>query len=376
MRIDVLNPIKDAFEIFKTKSDDFFISFRNPFGLYTPEANFINYKLKSLYVRILSDCFTKSEGWRNETKEEKETRVSNRIQTPEEKIIASLWDNFATDTDQEGLIALVADAMVAMKQLCIVYETDTGLVRKATTEEKKKIEEGYKAGTKPVALGNATGILVNFKNYTRTLILKLYLALLYAALAASYTNLKIGQALKLKISKLREAVSKMTSTDIIKQGKKITDALKLGQSVMLDKEDELEVNDSTNDGAVKNLMTIFYSEIAAELGVSLSYVNATLTTGMNVNGEADANYNENGIKNFFDSIFKPVCDSLYGVKLAFISDKRFYRVLENYGALIAIENSALLPDSFKETFVGWLTGEKVKLDLVEDIAEEEEVESI
>lgn len=121
---------------------------------------------------------------------------------------------------------------------------------------------------------------------------------------------------------------------------------------MLDKNDEIATV-TLNSDAVKNAIALINALMATDLGVSLSFVNGELTTGMSATGEADANVDEYGFQDYFNSIFKPVCDPLYQWKLTFVTDDwRWFNALAD--KLIIIENSSILSDEQKSLFVNRL----------------------
>lgn len=96
-------------------------------------------------------------------------------------------------------------------------------------------------------------------------------------------------------------------------------------------------------------MTLIYSQLCAEIGMPLSFVTGELTSGMSATGEADTNQQEEGLQDFFNSIFKPSCDKLYGWNLRFVSDDwRYFSAM--IGSLIVVENTSLLSDEQKKAF--------------------------
>jgi hypothetical protein len=96
-------------------------------------------------------------------------------------------------------------------------------------------------------------------------------------------------------------------------------------------------------------MNLIYSQLCAEIGMPLSFVTGELTSGMSATGEADTNQQEEGLQDFFNSIFKPSCDKLYNWNLRFVSDDwRYFSAM--IGSLIAVENSSLLSEAQKKAF--------------------------
>ena len=98
-----------------------------------------------------------------------------------------------------------------------------------------------------------------------------------------------------------------------------------------------------------------YGMLASDLGVSLSFVCGELTSGLSVSGEANANFDESGIRDFFITVFKPIVDKLFGVSLRFKTDN--WRKVREYAQILPyIESSALLTDKQKEQLAVELMG--------------------
>ena len=231
--------------------------------------------------------------------------------------------------------------MAKKEQVAIVYKN--GISRLATYQEKEQIKNDLENNN-----SSEVGILLDFRNYELTNLVNSYYSMIYDILDSMNTQVGLARALQIKISSLRGTVSVAGKDEPIKQAVEINEALIKGQSVLLDKNDAVETL-TINSDSVKNAIMLVNSQLASDLGVSLSFVNGELTTGMSATGEADSNADEYGFQDFFDSIFKPACDKLFGWNLRFVSDDwRYFNAM--IGNLIIVENSALLSDEQKRAF--------------------------
>lgn len=294
-----------------------------PYCMPIVKDEFCKIKTFTLYKKILHRVYSRSEGAKDENK------------------IASLFDSTERSGALRGLISLLAMAMTEKKEIAIVY--DNGVARLADPKEQKQIENDYKKNAK-----STVGVLVSFKNYCLSDLMMVYMSMLYDILASMNTQVGLAKALQVKISNLRATVSMAGKDEPIQQAKDINASLKAGRSVLMDEKDKVEtltINSDSTEAAFKFVCSL----IASELGVSLSFVTGELTTGMSATGEADQNADEYGFQDFFNSIFKPVCDKLYGWNLSFTSDDwRYFSAL--IGSLIAVENSGLLSLEQKQAF--------------------------
>jgi hypothetical protein len=294
-----------------------------PFCLSFKKEIYCKIKTETLFKKILHRCYSRSEG------------------AQDDKKISSLFDSTEKSGSPRGLISLLAKAMTDKQEIAIVY--DSGIVRLATFEEKEKIKKDYIDRAE-----SNNGVLVNFTNYCLSDLVFGYMSMIYDILSSMNTQVGLAQALQIKINNLRSTVSVAGSDEAIRQAKDINESLKQGNSVLMDKNDVVEAL-TLNSESVKNAIELVNSQLATDLGVSLSFVNGELTTGMSATGEADSNADEYGFQDFFNSIFKPVCDKLYGWNLRFVSDDwRYFSAM--IGSLIIVENSMLLSEKQKQAF--------------------------
>jgi len=315
--------------------------FDSPFALAIPREDFVRFKTVELYIKILTLCYDYCSPI---TKEDVEK---------------SLFDSAEASMPQHGLISRLAWAMMEKSILYLVY--DGGLVRNATTKERKQIEEDYEKNGK-----SDVGILVNFKKFTKTDLIKFYMAQVYGVQAANNSQMGVASALQFKIKDLRKIISRKELPSVINQIKEVVKGMLKGKPVYYDSEDttELPKVDTTASQASSDSI---YAELSAFFGYPISFFNGKLTSGMSVVGDADLSMIEKGTKIFFNTIFKPVADKLYGIEVHFVS--QMWRAITSYsGALIAVENSDLLSKYEKRMFANRLLNmevtdkEKVEMD--------------
>lgn len=294
-----------------------------PFCMKFPRDHFEKIKTENLYKKILQRCYSRSEGAQDAEK------------------IQSLFDSSEKSGSPRGLISLLAKAMTDKAEIAIIYEA--GVVRLATSDEKEQIKKDYEDKAK-----SSLGILVSFKDYCLTDLVKGYMSMIYDILSSMNTQVGLAKALQIKVAMLRSTVSVNGKDEPIAQAKAINEALTKGQSVLMDEKDRVEVL-KLDSASVEAAFKFVCSLLASDLGVSLSFITGELTTGMSATGEADSNADEYGFQDYFNSIFKPSCDKLYGWNLVFVSDDWRYTgtMLDK---LIIVENSSILSDEQKRIY--------------------------
>jgi hypothetical protein len=298
-----------------------------PFSVSISREDFCDIKTEVLFKRILHRVYSRSEGASDKAK------------------IMSLFDSAEKSNAPRGLISILAKAMTKKEKIGIIYEV--GVVRLASHDERQQIEKDYGSAAK-----SSLGVLVDFSKYSLADLVKLYQSMIYDVTVSMNTQVGLAKALQIKVSSLRGTISAAGKEEPINQAKEINEALRTGRSVLLDKNDAVETL-ALNSDSVKNAIGLINSQLATDLGVSLSFVNGELTTGMSATGEADANADEYGFQDFFNSIFKPTCDRLYDWNLKFVSDdwRYFQAMISN---LIIVENSSLLSEEQKRAFASRL----------------------
>tara|TARA_R110000787_G_scaffold130064_5_gene242001 strand:- start:472 stop:1452 length:981 start_codon:yes stop_codon:yes gene_type:complete len=294
-----------------------------PFEMKLTKAEFCEIKVETLYSKILHRCYSKSEGAKEDDK------------------MMSLFDSREKSGAAMGLISLIARAMARRQSIGIIYKS--GVVMQATFDERIKIEADYEKSAK-----SSQGVIIDFTNYKLTKLVEGYMELIYDILKSVNTHIGLANALQVKINNLRGTVSVAGKDEPIAQAKSISAGLKAGRPVLLDKNDQVDLMSIDSD-PIKNAMALVYGELASALGVSLAFVSGVLASGMSATGEADANATEEGMQDFFNSIFKPTCDNLYGWKLRFISDDwRYFSSMID--SVLIVENSNLFTPEQKKAF--------------------------
>lgn len=310
-------------------------TFVRPYKLSLDELRFINGRTQVLYEKILKRCYHKTIG----------------LDDNDNNIASSVFLSVEYGAEQNGAIPLIAKAMTQMRKIYLVYRESAGLVRVATPEEQIEIDKHYKDYQNAESkLNNGDrGMVLDFTKYELTRLIKCYMALLYAVLDSANTQVNLARSLQIKIDKLRENISVLTSDDAKKQANDINDALKSGNSVLLAKADEI-IQTAINSESTAKAIEIFNTALASDLGLSLSFVSGALTSGMSATGDADINYEDTGIKDFWVTIWKPVCIKLYGKNGVKYKTDRWRYLETKLKSLVYIESSMLFTDKQKQEY--------------------------
>lgn len=265
------------------------------YSLSIKEKDFVTTDVENIYARILTDVLERTQG------------------IPEENQ-ALLWDNCVASESSDGLVTMLSKAMTEKRDLFLVFDRPTKVVRKADSREEEQIKKDYKdRGI------SAVGVYVTFKNYTRTDMVKLYSALEYCTVAALSKSMNLSKAIQLKLTDLRGSVSLVDSNDVKTQAKAIADGLKDGRDVLLDAKDSIET--ATPDlTATKSSMDFIAEKRSFYLGLPASYITGIGGKTVGDSGQADAKAVERGLKNYFFSVVKPTIESIFGIKVTFKSE--------------------------------------------------------
>lgn len=264
------------------------------FPLSLTQATFIESDILSTYLKILTDVIERTHGLKEEFK-------------------PLLWDNCLQNEANEGLVTLLANAMTKKTELFLVYVPSVKVLRKATHEEQEKIRADYKKSGE-----SKVGIFVSFKKYRRTEMLEIYSAFEYCVLSGLNKTLNISKAVQLKINKLRESVAVADAQVAVDQAKSIANALKNGNDVMLDKEDEIATA-TPDTSSTEKAITFLDAKRAFILGLPIAYVTGQQTGGIGSSGENDMRAVERGLIQYFVSIIQPVLKALWGAETEFKS---------------------------------------------------------
>lgn len=266
----------------------------NIFPLSVVKDDFIRNDILSTYQKILTDTIDRAVG------------IPKQAQK-------YLWDNVADYQYNEGLITMLATAMTDTNDLYVVYKPSIGVIRKATRDEEQQIKSDYEKNGK-----SNVGIFISFRKYKRTVMLRIWSAFEYCLLGGMNKQLNLSKAMQIKINELRSSVALNDSEIAINQAKSISSALKNGNDVLIDKQDEISVLTVNTDASEKS-MEFLANKKAWILSVTAAYLSGEQTGGIGSTGENDSRALENGLKQYFLSIIKPVCDMLFGVDVKFRS---------------------------------------------------------
>ena len=297
--------------LFKKDNRGVYTDLIAPFCVEMKAADFVDFKVIPLYAKILRRCYAKSSGLSDEQ-------------------AANLWDSVDLGDAQHGIINKVSFAMAKKKEL-ILFK-DGGIVREAEQAEADQIKKDYEERGR-----SEKGVYLNFKKYAMTDVLRLYMAFIFEIIRGAWVNVNLTKALQLKIADARKTIAASDAADPMQVASNVVSALKDGKSVFLDAGDEVKTTDLQTQ-AIKDALSLVYGLLAGELGVSTSFICGELTSGMAVTGEADVNANEDGIKDFFNSVFKPIMDKLFGVSLKFKSDN--WRRIKEFAQIIPFVETA------------------------------------
>jgi hypothetical protein len=285
------------------------------FPLDIRRTDFVRIDVVNIYTKILTDCLERTNGLSEEQQ-------------------SLMWDNCVQSESSDGLITKLAKAMTDKKELFIVE--DAGVLREATYEEQEIIRQDYKKSN-----SSSVGIFISFKNYTRSDMVKLYSALEYCTVAALNKGLNLSSSIQLKMADMRKSVGVIDKEDVKQQALSIAKALSNGKNVLLDGEDEI-VTALPDLSSVEQSISFIDSKRSFYLGLPESYINGEQTGGLGTTGENDTKAIERGLKNYYESILKPVLNALFGVKLSYKSQD--FRQLDQ--ALNALKSFELIGESY------------------------------
>lgn len=266
------------------------------FPIPISKESFVAIDVQNIYTRILTDVLERTQGIPEEGKN-------------------LLWDNCLGSEKQDGLVTLIAKAMVNKQDLYLVYKADLKVIRKATGDEEAKIRDDYKARGE-----SATGIYITFKNYTKSDMVKFYSMLEYCAVGGLWKQANISKAVQIKINDLRASVSLSDSAKAETQGRAMATGLSEGKDLLLDAKDIIEslAPDLT---ATNSTLELIAKKHSFYLGLPASYFSGQgESSKLSDTGKADSKATERGLKPYYFSIAKPVIEGIFKVKTTFKSE--------------------------------------------------------
>jgi hypothetical protein len=266
------------------------------FPIPIAQNDFIEIDVQNIFQRILLDTLERTDGIKDEQK-------------------PLLWDNCVASEKQDGLVTLLAKAISSKKELFVVYRPSIKVIGKATPEEEAKIREGYKTKAEPVSLdAGGIGMYITFKNYLKSDLVRFYSALEYCAVGGLWKQANISKSVQIKINELRSSVSLGDSAAAKAQAKAMADGMAQGKDILADAKDVIEslAPDLT---ATNSTMDLIAKKQSYLLGLPASYFSGEQSaTGLSDTGKSDAKAVDRGLKGYFFSIIKPVCDGLFEIK--------------------------------------------------------------
>lgn len=263
------------------------------------------------------------------------TDVIERVHGLSDDQRALLWDNCVKSNSSDGLITLLSKAMTDKQDLFLVYDKALPVLRLATSEESQKIRSDYEKQNK-----SAVGVFVSFKNYLRSDMVKLYSAIEYCTVGSLYKSMNLSKAIQMKMSDLRASTGLNDSTEVKRQALLIAQGLSRGRDVLVDAKDIIETL-SPDLKAVDSSMILINQKRSFYLGLPESYISGEQTGGLGTTGENDTKAIERGLKNYFESIIKPVLHAVFDINPTYKSQD--FRQIEN--AMDVLKTFSLTDDT-------------------------------
>lgn len=290
--------ISDIFSFgFKSQKELSNSELENIFPLLLAKDDFIKSDILSTYLKIITDVIERTHGLNDEFQ-------------------PALWDNCLQNEASKGLVTLLAEAMTNKTDLFLVYKAlgkENSVLRLADIKEQEQIREDYKkSGSSKV------GVYVSFKKYRRTEMLEIYSSFEYCVLSSLNKTLNISKAVQVKINELRSSTALADSAVAVEQAKSIAQALKNGNDVLLDKNDDITTA-TPDTSSTEKAMTFLDAKRAFILGLPMAYISGEQTGGIGASGENDMRAVERGLKQYFVSIVQPVLKALWKAEVEFKS---------------------------------------------------------
>lgn len=254
---------------------------------------FVRNDVQSVYSKILTDTLERTTGIPEKSKK-------------------LLWDNCMGSESSDGLVTLLAKAMAEKGELYLVLDGE--VLRKATSDEQTQIKADYKANAE-----SKLGIYITFKNFSVNDMIKLYSSIEFLTIGGLYKSAGISKAIQLKMKNLRSSVALSDAGKAEDQARQIAKALKAGRDVLIDGEDTIETA-KPDLTATTTAIDFINNKRAFYLRMPPTYFGDQASKGLGDSGKGDNKKVEAGLRNYFFSIIKPVCDALFSVTTTFKSD--------------------------------------------------------
>jgi hypothetical protein len=254
------------------------------FNMNISKGKFVESYAKDLYKKILVDCM-------------------NKTNNLDEKIEKVCFDNVLSSENQKGLISYIADGLYDCSKITLFYYREQDII--SDRELTENIEN--------------QGVKLDFSENYKNEVLKIYIGMIYDVLSNFATALNVSKSLNYKIQDLRILIDKGTIKDVEKQSIKIVEAIKKGESVAIDKGDEISIS-SFDIAPAKNAIEEINKLIAGLIGLPLSYVSGELSTVIASSSNNESVAINRGIKNYWTSIFAPCVSQIFGKNISFQKD--------------------------------------------------------
>src|SRR5690606_25646882 len=114
------------------------------------QKDFVKIDTENIFKRILVDVIERTQGI---------PEVAQNL----------VWDNCLASEKQDGLITLLAKAMVAQHDLFLIYKPALKVIRRADQIEEQRIRQDYAARGE-----SDVGVFITFKNYDLSQIIQFY----------------------------------------------------------------------------------------------------------------------------------------------------------------------------------------------------------
>lgn len=316
--------LKDFFNFNQGGKTDYSVSLGFDFAYGDKTFKFAEVFTVEIFRKILTDCY------------------EHAADFPKGKEIA-LWDSVVFTQARRGLISILAHAMTYKEKLYL--KLDEGYVRKATEAEKKEIDADP-SGKK--------GLCVDFSDFHRATIVLNLASLVELLLKNANTALNISKSILLQINGLRENVANANAGEVIEQAKAIAQGLKNGTGGLLDAGDIVKLP-TFDTNPMEQALDVLYGLMSFITGLPRAYISGELTTGLSTTGEADEKGIERGLTFYFNSIFKPVCDKLFGGSLVF-KTSNWRKFAEIANLLPTLEATDMVPEEYKTKLIKELFG--------------------
>lgn len=307
-----------------------------PWCLDLCRREFVELKIFSLMQKVFTDCY----------------RYSTKIIDKDKE--NSLFDSLIYRKPQYGLISRLAYMIANEKRMYLVY--DHGIIREATFDEQIKIDADYSKG-----MTYTYGIILDFSKYAIGKLLAHYFHQIYTIEQATNNSISLGGSLQYKVKDLRAKIGyeEGKSSEVREQAAQVTRHARDGKPIVIDKEDELDQTDASNNiTTADSSRDRCYRELAAALGGPVSYITGIddATTGSGYSYERLDSRAEDMIKNFWMTVFEPVVSSLLQTKIEFVSQK-WMTIKENLGSISLVEGLECIPVAIKASVIKKLIGD-------------------